>query len=538
MGLASTARRPRSTAAGLNLGQRSSAARSEAWTSALSSKASMQGPSPCSIWSSSRWSTRLSESATLRRSWSGSISISPAPSTANSLWVAWTIRRRASSRFPAAKRRSPSSCSAWRTSLADIGIADHLPGACLPAQSAGFTGFTKRSRSGIPNWPSSSQWASASSSVRKMPLYTAHLVPSSYCSLSSRPASLTPWLLTSRSRSSAPSRSLKLPRMTVSNSSGRVVVVGATVVSGGSLAWAVGGEPGEERPRMAPATRPRTAATAAIAGPGRGQRVSYMAPDATPGPTPGSTSAGLLAVPAVGVAQLRAADLAGEGLGQVVDELELARVGVGRQPLADVPLELADQLLTRLGAGDQPDEGLDDVAALGVGAGHHRRLGHRRVLQQGALDLERPDPVAGRDDHVVGPARVPDVAVLVLAGGVLGVEPVAAEDLLGVLGTVPVAERVVGVGAGPEADLARLALGDGLFVGVEDGHLPAGQGQAHGAGPDLDRRVVGAQRVALGQAVVVEHRAADRPVPPGDRLGVERLAGRAGQPQVAEVELG
>src|SRR5512132_386658 len=222
-------------------------------------------------------------------------------------------------------------------------------------------------------------------------------------------ASLTPNLRTWRRRASAYARLLKLPRITVWKRWGRVVAGCATVVSTGAWASARGAVPGEERPRMAPATRPSRAATAAIAGPGRGQRVSYMAPDATPGPTPGSTSGARLAVPAVGLAQLRAADLAGKGLGQVVHELDLARVGVGREPLADMPLELAGQLVAGLGAGDQPDERLDHVAALGVGAGHHRRLGHRRVLQQGALDLERPDPVAGRDDHVVGPARVPDV---------------------------------------------------------------------------------------------------------------------------------
>src|SRR4029450_9734780 len=122
---------------------------------------------------------------------------------------------------------------------------------------------------------------------------------------------------------------------------------------------------------MAPATRPRTAATAAIAGPGRGQRVSDMAPDGTPVQGPGSTSP-------VGLAQLGAADLAGEGLGQVVDELDLARVGVGREALADVALELAGQLVARLGAGHQADERLDDVAALGVGGGPHRRTGPPR----------------------------------------------------------------------------------------------------------------------------------------------------------------
>ena len=58
--------------------------------------------------------------ATLRSSWSGSTSMSPAPSTANSSWVALTIRRRASSRFPAdsAGPRAPAGPGGprWRTS--------------------------------------------------------------------------------------------------------------------------------------------------------------------------------------------------------------------------------------------------------------------------------------------------------------------------------------------------------------------------------------------------------------------------------------
>ena len=38
-------------------------------------------------------------------------------------------------------------------------------------------------------------------------------------------------------------------------------------------------------------------------------------------------------------------------------------------------------------------------------------LGHRRMLHQRALDLERADQVAGRLDHVVGAADEPEVAV-------------------------------------------------------------------------------------------------------------------------------
>src|SRR6185436_21179393 len=103
------------------------------------------------------------------------------------------------------------------------------------------------------------------------------------------------------------------------------------------------------------------------------------------------------------------------------------------------------------------DERLHDVAAALVGRGHGGGLLYGRVLDARRLDLERADSVPGRDDHVVGAAGVPDVAVLVLHGRILRVEPLAAEDLLGVLGPVPVADRVVRVGAGAQADLAALA---------------------------------------------------------------------------------
>src|SRR5215218_3968970 len=95
------------------------------------------------------------------------------------------------------------------------------------------------------------------------------------------------------------------------------------------------------------------------------------------------------------------------------------------------------------------------------------------MLDAGTLHLEGPDPVSGRDDHVVGAARVPEVAVLVGLSRVVGVEPVAAENLLGVLGTVPVAERVVGVRSRPQADLTALAGWPRPLVFVEDRDLPA-----------------------------------------------------------------
>src|SRR3954449_7908514 len=113
------------------------------------------------------------------------------------------------------------------------------------------------------------------------------------------------------------------------------------------------------------------------------------------------------------LAQLDAADLAGQRLGELVDELDLARVGVGRQPAAHEGLDLVDELVRALLALGEHDEGLDDVPAALVGRGDRGRLRHAGVLEQDGLDLERADPVARRDDDVVGPALVPDVAVLV-----------------------------------------------------------------------------------------------------------------------------
>ena len=96
------------------------------------------------------------------------------------------------------------------------------------------------------------------------------------------------------------------------------------------------------------------------------------------------------------------------------------------------------------------------------------------MLQTGRFDLERPDAVAGGDDHVVGPAFVPEVPLVVEGSRVLSVEPIAAEDLLAGLRVVPVAERIVGVGARPQADLPALSRADRLLVLVQDPDVPTG----------------------------------------------------------------
>ena len=50
-------------------------------------------------------------------------------------------------------------------------------------------------------------------------------------------------------------------------------------------------------------------------------------------------------------AKLDAPDFSGECLGQVVDELDCARVGVGGEAFADEGLDLAGELVGRFGVG-------------------------------------------------------------------------------------------------------------------------------------------------------------------------------------------
>src|SRR3954453_7489439 len=127
-------------------------------------------------------------------------------------------------------------------------------------------------------------------------------------------------------------------------------------------------------------------------------------------------------------------------------------------------LNLRHELVRALTALRQHHEGLHDRAPPLVRDGDRRRLLDRVMLETGRLDLERPDPVAGGDDHVVRPALVPDVAVLVEARRVLGMEPLAAEGLARGLLVAPVAERIVRVRPGPKADLALLAPRQGVAL--------------------------------------------------------------------------
>src|SRR3954454_1666929 len=206
--------------------------------------------------------------------------------------------------------------------------------------------------------------------------------------------------------------------------------------------------------------------------------------------------------------QLDPADLSRERLREVVHELDLPRVRVLRQPVAHKRADLGGELVTGIAALREHDEGLHDVAAPLVGGCDGGGLAHSRMLDARGLHLERANPVAGRDDHVVGAPGVPDVTLLVHHGSVLRVEPVAAERLARRLLVVPVAQRVMRVRPCPQADLAALAAGNLVLVLVEELHVPARHRPAHRALAHVHPRIVRHQRIRLSEPVVVEHRQA------------------------------
>src|SRR5262249_24616168 len=102
--------------------------------------------------------------------------------------------------------------------------------------------------------------------------------------------------------------------------------------------------------------------------------------------------------------ELDAADLPRERLRQGRHGLESARIGVGGEALAHEALDLVGELVAALVALRQHDERLHDIATQLGRRRNDGGLAHGRVLEAARLDLERADPVTGRDDHVVAAA--------------------------------------------------------------------------------------------------------------------------------------
>src|ERR1700682_2444095 len=78
----------------------------------------------------------------------------------------------------------------------------------------------------------------------------------------------------------------------------------------------------------------------------------------------------------------------------------------------------------------QGDERDYCLARLGVVAAGHGCLGHRRVADKRAFDLDGGNPVSGNVHDVVDPAEEPEIAVFV--------DSRAVPDEIGVLPAIPV----------------------------------------------------------------------------------------------------
>ena len=110
---------------------------------------------------------------------------------------------------------------------------------------------------------------------------------------------------------------------------------------------------------------------------------------------------------------------------------------------------------------------------------HHGGFEHVGVRAERALDLERRDVDAADLEHVVAPAAVDVIAVLVLDVFVAGARPFAEEGGARLLAVVPVHD---GAGRPAHLQLAHLAARvDHLAVVVDDAHVVAGHGLAGGA---------------------------------------------------------
>src|SRR4051794_22568033 len=129
------------------------------------------------------------------------------------------------------------------------------------------------------------------------------------------------------------------------------------------------------------------------------------------------------------------------------------------------------------------------------------------------LDLERADAVAGRDDHVVGAALEPEVAVLVLTHAVAGAP---------------------GARLRPVDEERRDRLRVRAQLAVLDPEPEPRQRPAHRAGLDWRADRHAGERAGLGLAVAVVYRDANALLPQPDDLRVERLAGRHGMAERGE----
>ena len=161
-------------------------------------------------------------------------------------------------------------------------------------------------------------------------------------------------------------------------------------------------------------------------------------------------------------------------------------------------------------AGGQRNKGLGHGHAHGIRRGHYSGFRHRLMLYQHAFKLKGRNPVVGGFEHIIRPADIGQVAILIPIGDIAGaIESLARRQGSAIIGLIahhqPGRRRVE-----RDADLPFLGR---LVIGVDQHNPVARQGLAHGAFlqaharriADLRRGFCLAEEVADRQAPSVAH---------------------------------
>ena len=177
-----------------------------------------------------------------------------------------------------------------------------------------------------------------------------------------------------------------------------------------------------------------------------------------------------------------------------------------------------------------------DLAHHVVGARHHRDRGDVGVRGEHAFDLDRVHVVAAAHVHLLAPADEAEPAAVVDPAEIPGAhESVGGERGRGLFFVVPVARHH---GGRAQADLADLAGGHGVVVGVEEVELDAGVRPAdadHGVLVGIVER--GAEPdPRFGARVARRERGAEAPAGFFGQAGSDRPAARDDESDAGEIE--
>src|SRR5712692_259762 len=239
-----------------------------------------------------------------------------------------------------------------------------------------------------------------------------------------------------------------------------------------------------------------------------------------PAPSQGTTAM-CLRRSGLPLAQLVALDLAGHGLRQLGHELDQVRVLVPLQARLAVFLERGHERLAGHGVALGDDEGLDLREPFDFDP-DHRALGHRGMLQERRLDLDRRRPQPAHLDHVVGATLVPVEAVRIDAIAIAREEPFSEHRPLGLLMLGPVErERAVAF----DVEVAGLTRWYRFPLVVEDLQLITGDRFAARPWPDVVKPVGAIDMEHLCRADAVEDGQPIRFLPAPPNLGGQRLGG-------------